>query len=699
MARTNAAVAAERSASAAVNEVVFANAADVLDKIHQLPATPWSAKLLSKFADQTPDGASGTRQLHARLALLTVFGDVDAQVSILLESLLVERPEYVTVIRRALHPHKDVVAEDLWAVLQRDGGTDSRRFRAGLALAEYFPNSHRWREQDFHFLAEHMIVPERPDDQRTWRDCIRPLASTPIAHDEFLDRWQRLLFSDLTAVRLNSAYALADFARDDQRRLASLLSTAGSYEFKILYPLINDSPLPALIAALEEMASEPPTEAPSAAERIEVGKKRAGAAFALLRLGDFSGVLPIFATTDDPEAMTQFIHGCRDRGIRAEDLLSCLAFAERQNLCSDRVRYAILSALSDYDLTDVPASDRDQLVDSLERQYEGHPSSAVHSITGWLLGAWGRQDLVDRIDRTTSPYAADREWFTLRVPSGQPGRDFYMTFIVFQPGIYEIGSWDDFQRDGKELRHKITISRRFALLDREISFEELAACNRKHQQSMAMYTGNPATAGPGTMWYDSVKFCRWLTTQAGISGDSHAYDSADVLDVQQYPRDVVATWAPKDWPVPRRNEEYRLPTEAEWECACRSSVRTAFSFGGDKELLKHYAWFAENSGKVVHPSKQLRPSQRGLFDIHGNLFEWCQDWMGPYATEDLHVDPIGAKTGPGRVLRGGCWGVLPAFCRSSNRINMPPSTNFIFEGIRPCITLPLDKKSASELMR
>ena len=99
---------------------------------------------------------------------------------------------------------------------------------------------------------------------------------------------------------------------------------------------------------------------------------------------------------------------------------------------------------------------------------------------------------------------------------------------------------------------------------------------------------------------------------------------------------------------------YRLLTEAEWELACRGGTRTAYSFGQDTDLLPRYGWFQENSGEWSHQGAQLRPNPRGLFDIHGNLFEWCHDWYLPPLRDG--TDPTGC-TRP-RQARTGCAGAV-----------------------------------------
>ena len=100
---------------------------------------------------------------------------------------------------------------------------------------------------------------------------------------------------------------------------------------------------------------------------------------------------------------------------------------------------------------------------------------------------------------------------------------------------------------------------------------------------------------------------------------------------------------------------YRLPTEAEWEYAARAGTTTRWSFGDDASQLGRYAWHDGNAGGQTHPVGQLQPNPWGLYDMHGNVWEWVQDWYGKYASGTA-VDPAGPSSGSYHVFRGGGWG-------------------------------------------
>jgi formylglycine-generating enzyme required for sulfatase activity len=149
-----------------------------------------------------------------------------------------------------------------------------------------------------------------------------------------------------------------------------------------------------------------------------------------------------------------------------------------------------------------------------------------------------------------------------------------------------------------------------------------------------------------TQWTDAVRFCNRCSELEGLTP---CYD--------------LNTW--------RCNFEadgYRLPTEAEWEYACRARSSAKYCFGDDEGQLPEYAWFKPHSGGMTRPVGQKLPNRWGLHDMHGNVWQWCNDYYGAgYYAESPREDPRGPATGKMRVLRGGAWDCLADKCRSAYR--------------------------------
>ncbi|MFP4058806.1 MAG: SUMF1/EgtB/PvdO family nonheme iron enzyme, partial [Candidatus Brocadiia bacterium] len=129
---------------------------------------------------------------------------------------------------------------------------------------------------------------------------------------------------------------------------------------------------------------------------------------------------------------------------------------------------------------------------------------------------------------------------------------------------------------------------------------------------------------------------------------------------------------------------FRLPTEAEWEYACRAGAATQFYFGDSQAALPQYAWVGSNSGGSTHLVGQRKPNAWGLHDMHGNVWEWCEDGFAPYE-KGAQVDPKGPGAGRRRVFRGGSWRSGPAACRSANRNVDSPTNRDNDRGCRVCV--------------
>jgi formylglycine-generating enzyme required for sulfatase activity len=152
-------------------------------------------------------------------------------------------------------------------------------------------------------------------------------------------------------------------------------------------------------------------------------------------------------------------------------------------------------------------------------------------------------------------------------------------------------------------------------------------------------------------WSDAVKFCN---RRSELENLQPCYDL-------------------KTWKCDFGANGYRLPTEAEWEYACRAGTPTAYFFGDDPSKLGEYAWFEKNSGRRAQPVGQKLPNAWGLYDICGNVWQWCNDFYKvDYYQEAPHQDPKGPNAGQTKVVRGGAWRFGADTCRSGYRYNENP---------------------------
>jgi formylglycine-generating enzyme required for sulfatase activity len=148
-------------------------------------------------------------------------------------------------------------------------------------------------------------------------------------------------------------------------------------------------------------------------------------------------------------------------------------------------------------------------------------------------------------------------------------------------------------------------------------------------------------------WYDATAYGGWLSDRAGLQRAIECPDEENCsLDLQA--------------------KGYRLPTEAEWEYAARAGTNMTYAGCNEESDLIDFAWYSKNSGGRTRPVKTRLPNQLGLYDMSGNVWEWCWDWYDDYPTE-AQVNPIGPVTGSFRVLRGGAWDGLADYCRVALR--------------------------------
>src|SRR5262249_9009864 len=204
----------------------------------------------------------------------------------------------------------------------------------------------------------------------------------------------------------------------------------------------------------------------------------------------------------------------------------------------------------------------------------------------------------------------------------------------------------------------------FAVATKLVTVAELKKCLPafpRHEQ----WSLGEDTPGGGVSWYIAARYCNWLSEQEKVPKDQWCYEPnakgkyAEGMKVK---------------PNYRSLSGYRLPTEAEWEHACRAGTLTAWAHGSDEALLGHYAWYTVNANTIMHPVGSLKPNALGLFDMHGNAWQWCQDVYGEKDNKDIED----VKNINSRVLRGGSFLIGARFVRSAYRGRDVPAKSGTF---------------------
>jgi formylglycine-generating enzyme required for sulfatase activity len=196
--------------------------------------------------------------------------------------------------------------------------------------------------------------------------------------------------------------------------------------------------------------------------------------------------------------------------------------------------------------------------------------------------------------------------------------------------------------------------------------------------------GSPAHQVTLTKQYYMGNYPVTQSEYARIMGSNPSRFKGDCHPVEQVSWEDATAFIQKLNGLPEERAAgrvYRLPTESEWEYACRAGSSRAYCFGEDEARLGEYAWYGANSGRKTHPVGQKAPNAWGLYDMHGNVWEWCSDWYGDYPSGSVR-DPKGPSTGSYRVNRGGSWYDEAAHCRSADRNRNVPSNRYYSLGFR-----------------
>jgi formylglycine-generating enzyme required for sulfatase activity len=521
----------------------------------------------------------------------------------------------------------------------------------------------------------------------TWVDGLRPVRAA--------------LLKPLAAVFLQApsaerrevaALVLADYAADRPELLAELLPAADERQFAILLPKLEAHPNAA--GLLEGELRREPAAGAGEADRVALARRQANAAAALLRLGRPEPVWPLLRFSPDPTRRSYLVQRLSPLGVEARVL------AERLRAEPDATaRRALILALGEYGPDQLPRALREPLTAKLLEWYRTDPDRGVHGAIDWLLRHpregpdprkldWGQGKALRKIDddlKGVAPPPGQR-WQVAR---------FGLTLALFPgPVTARLGSSpDEPGRFPYEVPHERRINRSFALATKPVTVAQWEQFRKAYPRLQHHCTEkySPVPGGPviAVTWYEAAMFCRWLSDQERIDENQMCYPP--IAEIEKYQDGQKPLKLPDNYLA---RTGYRLPTEAEWEYACRAETVTGRYYGGGEELLPRYGWFVQNAHNRSYPVGQKRPNDFGLFDMHGNVWNWCQEGgrayepnQGGKAADDAE-DHREVWDRVERVLRGGSFYNLAVVLRSAYRYGNRPTFRNDMVGLRVARTLP-----------
>lgn len=419
----------------------------------------------------------------------------------------------------------------------------------------------------------------------------------------------------------------------------------------------------------------------------KLAKRQATAAVVLLKMNKPDKVWPLLQHHPDPRVRSYLIH--RLRTLEAP-VLAILKRLEETREVSER--RALLLGVGQLGEQAIPPNERDRLIPRLLELYQHDSDPGIHGALAWLLQQWHQKDKLLAIDKDLArgggTLAGARQWYV----NGQE-----QTFVIVAgPVEFVMGSpRTEVGRQGGpanrvERLHRRHIPRTFALASHEVTIQQFLRFRKNHDY-YSLYAPTEDCPVHRVSWYDAAAYCNWLSQEEGIPPEQWCYEPnaqgkyADGMRIK--PNSLQLTG-------------YRLPTEAEWEYACRAGATTSRFFGETAGLLEHYAWYTKNSqDRRQLPVGSLKPNDLGLFDMLGNALEWCQDRIRefPMAVAGQPVEDQGQALVLSdlekQVLRGATFNYRANSCRCAYRVSSVPQTLDYAVGFRPARTLRVDQVS------
>jgi len=374
--------------------------------------------------------------------------------------------------------------------------------------------------------------------------------------------------------------------------------------------------------------------------------RQANIAATLLLTDAVTSTWEILAAPADDDLRNFLIHRIAVCGVAPEILIKRMESDERP-----LVKSALMFVLGSLPASEFSANSMSNLIRIARNEFDANPHPGVHSACEWLAMRLGFRDRM----AVSQKFANGRIWEVMN--------NGHTMVWINHTAPFNVGSLpEEPGHDTNERVRTVSLSRPFAISTTEVTVKQY----RAFQASSDIKSGSDTEPVRSVNLQDAMKYCRWLSHEAGLSEKDMCYRVTESGSISPYP----------DF---HSRSGYRLPLEIEWEFACRAGSKKSRYFGRASALIDEYAWHGENSQRSCHPVGLLKPNHLGLFDMYGNVEEWCQNVY----VDQVEIEAINPRS-VARPMRGGSCLSPVSVLRSARRRQNVATYRMSSLGFRIC---------------